>query len=168
MLPGWSWKIFLQENPDINPNQEHVWGNPVLIKFWSEYREKIAFGKVKDKAPETLEGLINKGYRVDLLTARPLDKYAKLKHKLVEHLENLGIKYNFLNLGFHSKKEFLKEHNYNVLIDNDMKHIEEAESVGVTPILFGINPEYNGYQTDNWEEIPIIIQKIVEEKSKII
>lgn len=151
-LEDYYWCQFLKDNPDINPNQEYKWGNPILTKFWSEYREKMAFGKPKKGASNTLNELLSKGYRVDLLSARPLEKYASLKKKLVEYFDSVNIKYNYLNLGFYSKKEFLKEHHYDILIDNDMKYIEEALSVGVIPILYGNNPNYKGYQTESWEE----------------
>ena len=124
----------------------------------------MAFGKVKKGASDALNKLLSTGYRVDLLSARPLEKYASLKKKLVEYFESININYNYINLGFYSKKEFLKEHNYNILIDNDMKYIEEAESVGVTPILYGNNSNYKGYQTENWEDIPTIIQEINKNK----
>ena len=164
-LEKYYWGVFLRDNPDVNPDQEYTWGNPVLRRFWNEYREKMAFGRAKDKASESMSKLVDEGYRVDLLSARPLERYAKLKQKLVDYFEQLNIKYNFLNIGFRSKKEFLKEHGYDILIDNEMKHILEAESVGVTPILYGYNPEYKGYQTDNWEEIPAIIQEIANKNT---
>ena len=167
-LEDYYWSVFLNDNPDINPEQEYTWENKEIARFWSEYREKMAFGKAKDGAPDAMNTLINNGYRVDLLSARPLDKYAKLKRKMVEYFESLNINYNYLNIGFRSKKEFLKEHKYDILIDNEMKFIDEAESVGVIPILYGNNPDYNGYQTDNWKDIPSIIQSIINEKSKIM
>ena len=43
------------------------------------------------------------GYRIDLLSARPLEKYASLKKKMVEHFENTNINYDYMNLGFYSK-----------------------------------------------------------------
>ena len=50
----------------------------------------------------------------------------------------------------------------------DMKYIEEAESVGVIPILYGsYNPNYTGYQTSNWSEIPTIIEGILIEKKQL-
>ena len=163
-LEEYYWSIFLKDNPNINPNIEYKWGDPILSEFWSKYREKMAFGKVKKGASDALNKLLSTGYRVDLLSARPLEKYASLKKKLVEYFESININYNYINLGFYSKKEFLKEHNYNILIDNDMKYIEEAESVGVTPILYGNNSNYKGYQTENWEDIPAIIQEINKNK----
>ena len=165
-LEEYYWRLFLKDNPDINPNQEYKWGNPVLAKFWSEYREKMAFGALKKGASNVLNTLLSKGYRVDLLSARPLEKYASLKKKLVEYFESVNINYNYLNLGFYSKKDFLKTHHYDILIDNDMKYIEEAKSVGVTPILYGNNPSYTGYQTENWEEIPSMIQEIITNKTE--
>ena len=166
-LENYYWNIFIKDNPDINPNQEYTWGNPIIARFWAKYREKMAFGKSKKGASEVLNELLSKNYRVDLLSARPLEKYATLKKQLVEYFESININYNYLNLGFHSKKEFLKEHNYDILIDNDMKYINEAESVGVIPILYGNNPNYNGYQTENWKEIHVLIEEIKNKKYKI-
>ena len=160
-LEEFYWKDFLSSNPNINSNKQYVWGDPELALFWKIYREKMAFGKVKPGAKESLHELLNNNCQVDLLSARPLDKYASLKKRLVDYFEIYGVEYNYMNLGFYSKKEFLKEHNYNILIDNDLKHIIDAESVGVIPILFGKSKSYKGYQTENWNEIPSIVLKII-------
>lgn len=155
------WNVFLQENPDINPNKEYRWGDLELARFWSEYREKMAFGRIKNGAVSCLDELIEKGYIVDLLSARPMDKYASLKKRLVEYFESNNLHYNHINLGFYSKVEFLKEHDYTLLIDNDLRHVEEANAAGINTILFGpFNPNYSGYQTDDWNKIPGIIDKI--------
>ena len=163
-LVNYYWKIFLKDNPDINPDKEYVWGDPELAKFWATYREKMAFGRVKEGAAVVLEKLLAKGYRVDLLSARPLDKYASLKERLVEYFELNNIKYDYLNLGFHSKKDFLRKHNYDILVDNDMKYINEAQSVGVIPILYGVDSNYKGYQSNDWNEIYSIIEEIIDTK----
>ena len=162
------WKEFLANNPDVDPNQEYTWGNPILTKFWDEYREKMAFGKVNDHAPEALIKLIDSGCKVDLLSTRPLYKYAHLKQRLVDYFEELNINYNYLYIGLHSKIEFLQEHKYDILIDNEIKQIMDAQTIDVTPILYGHNPNYNGYQTDNWQEIPYLVQTIINNKSKKI
>lgn len=159
------WNIFLKENPHINPNQEYTWENPIIAQFWTEYRERMAFGKPMENAPSVLNSLLSKNFRVDLLSARPLEKYAFLKKKLVEHFESLDINYSYMNLGFRSKKQFLRNHKFDILIDNELKNIEEAKTVGVTPILFGsFNPDYSGYQTSNWNEIPSIIEEIIKDR----
>lgn len=166
-LETYYWNIFLQENPDIDPNKEYKWGDKERERFWSEYREQMAFGKIKEGATDCLDSLIKKGYIVDLLSARPMDKYTSLKRRLVEHFENNNLHYNHMNLGFYSKVEFLKEHNYDLLIDNDLRHIEEANLAGINTILFGpFNPDYSGYQASNWSEVELIIEKIFNRKSK--
>lgn len=164
-LENYYWNIFLAENLDISPNQEYTWENPILARFWSEYREKMAFGKPKENAANAINKLLSHGYRVDLLSARPLEKYASLKEKLVDYFESLNINYTYMNLGFRSKKDFLKDHNFDILIDNELKNVKEAELVGIKPILFGPhNPEYSGYQTDNWKDIPSIIEQILNNR----
>ena len=155
----------MKNNPDVNSNKQYVWGDPELALFWKLYREKMAFGKVKPGVQKSLQLLLENNFQVDLLSARPLDKYASLKKKLVEYFELNGIQYNYMNLGFHSKKEFLEEHEYDILIDNDLRYIKEAELVGVIPILFGKDGSYAGYQTDNWDEIPSLINEIINKQN---
>lgn len=164
-LETYYWEIFLQDNPNIDPNKEYRWGDTEIVKFWSEYREKMAFGNIKEGTAESLDTLLKKEYLVDLLSARPLEKYAHLKKRLVEHFLNNSLHYNQMHLGFYSKVEFLIEHHYNLLIDNELRHIEAANEAGLDTILYGpFNPEYSGYQTANWNEIPTIIEKILEDK----
>ena len=55
-------------------------------------------------------------------------------------------------------------HNYDILIDNDMKYIEEAKLAGVIPILYGNNPSYDGYKSEKWEDIPLMIDEIITKK----
>ena len=164
-LENFYWQEFLKNNSNIDPDKHYLWGDPELALFWKLYREKMAFGKVKPGVKSALQQLINNNYQVDLLSARPIDKYASLKKKLVEYFELNGIQYNYMNLGFHSKKEFLEEHKYDILIDNDLRHIKEAESVGVIPILYGKDKSYSGYQTDDWNEIPLLISNIIEKQN---
>lgn len=159
------WQEFLKNNPNVDSNKQYVWGDPELALFWKLYREKIAFGKVKPGVKKSLQELLNNNYQVDLLSARPLDKYASLKKKLVEYFEFNDIQYNYMNLGFYSKKGFLEEHKYDILIDNDLRYIKEAEDVGVIPILFGKDENYDGYQTDNWDEIPLLINEIISKQN---
>ena len=158
-------KEYLLDNPNIDPNKNYKWGDVELAEFWSIYREKMAFGKVKDGVKDSLNLLLNMGYRVDLLSVRPLEKYASLKKKMVEYFELNDINYNYINLGFYSKKDFLMHHNYTILIDNDIRYINEASEVGVIPILYGLsNLDYDGYQTNNWSDIPILVKKIIKKE----
>ena len=163
-LEEYYWNEFINSNPDIDPNKEYKWGDPELAKFWMLYREKMAFGNVKPYVQESLRILLDNNFQVDLLSARPVDKYANLKKQMIDYFEANDIIYNYINLGFYSKKEFLKEHNYDILIDNDMKYIKEAESVGVIPILYGDDPNYDGLQTDDWKDIPILVKKCVKSR----
>ena len=170
-LEEFYWKEFLKNNPNIDRNKKYIWGDPELALFWKQYREKMSFGKVKLGVQDALSKLIEKGYEVDLLSARPLDKYASLKKRLVEYFEQNDIHYTYMNLGFHSKKEFLEEHKYDILIDNELRHVKCAEEVGVIPVLLGTDSNYSGYQTEDWNEIPNIINEIIKNritKSKTI
>ena len=163
-LEEYYWNEFINNNPGIDPNKDYKWGDPELAKFWMQYRDKMAFEKAKPYVQSSLQKLLDNNYQVDLLSARPLEKYANLKQKLVEYFEEIGISYNYINLGFYSKGEFLNEHNYDILIDNDMKYIKEAQSVGVIPILYGEDSSYDGLQTKDWKEIPILVKKCIKKR----
>ncbi len=163
-LRDYYWQLFLQENPMIDPNKDYKWGDIELAKFWAQYREQMAFGEVMEGAEEALTKLIENDNIVDLLSARPLDKYVSLKRKLVDYLEEKKLHYRFINLGFYSKKEFLEDHHYDILIDNDIRNVKEAKMVGTIPILFGESLDYDGYQTNEWRNIPTIVEKIKVKK----
>lgn len=47
----------------------------------------MAYGKVKEGVSSTFEEILKNGYIVDLLSARPLDKYASLNKKLSNYFE---------------------------------------------------------------------------------
>lgn len=163
------WKIFLKEHPEIDSTKEYHWGDPELALFWKEHREDMAYGKIKNGVTESFNKMLEEGYIVDLLSARPIDKYASLLKKLSEYFESNNVNYNQIHLGFYSKINFLLEHKYDILIDNELRHIETANKNGISTILYGpFNPNYNGVQTDDWSKIPLLIDKITKSKSKII
>lgn len=127
----------------------------------------MAYGKVKSGVPEAFNKMLDDDYLVDLLSARPIDKYASLLRNLSDYFENNGVNYSHLHLGFYSKIEFLKEHHYDVLIDNELRHIEAANQNGISTILYGpYNPNYKGVQTDDWEKIPSLVEEITKGKIK--
>ena len=105
-LEEYYWKIFLQNNPDILPDKEYYWGDIEREKFWNEYREKMAFGKIKEGAIECLDILVKKGYIVDLLTARSADRYAPLKKRFAKYLKDNYLHYYNIYYGFIQRLSF--------------------------------------------------------------
>ena len=135
--------------------------NKDLAKVRDEYREEIATNvTVKEGASFATNQLLVNGNRVDIVSSRPLNKNAEYKKVFVDNLVKHNVNYNFFHMGFYSKKQFLKDQHYDILIDDDIKNVMLAKAIGVTPILFGTNPNYNGYQTNNWNDIPYIVEEI--------
>ncbi len=164
-LENYYWNEFIKNNPEIDSNKNYHWGDKELSLFWQTYREKMAFGEIKPFVQESLNKLLNIGVQVDLLSARPLDKYVSLKKKLVEYFEEKEVNYTYMNLGFYSKTEFLKNHDYDILIDNELRHVNSAKLVGVDSILFGYDSGYSGYQTEDWREIPLLVDEIIKKRN---
>ena len=161
------WNIFLNNHPEIDKTKEYRWGDSELTLFWQEHREDMAFGKVKDGVSEAFEEMMKKDYIVDLLSARPLNKYASLNKKLSEYFEENNLIYSHMHLGFYSKTNFLVDHKYDVLIDNELRHIESANEKGIDTILYGpYNENYEGLQTDDWSKIPLLIEQIIKQKKQ--
>ncbi len=162
-LEEFYWNKFLEEHPEIDKTKEYKWGDAELSLFWTEHREDMAYGKVKEGVVEAFNKMLEKGYIVDLLSARPLNKYASLLKNLSKYFESNSVNYSHLHLGFYSKSEFLKEHNYDILIDNELRHITSANENGIKAILYGpYDQSYDGVQTDDWSKIPELIEQIIE------
>ena len=161
------WNIFLNNHPEIDAKREYRWGDPELALFWKEYREQMAYGKVKNGVADAFDKMIRNDYIVDLLSARPVDKYASLNKKLTEYFENNNVRYHHIHLGFYSKIDFLVEHQYDILIDNELRHIEAANAMGIKTILYGpFNSAYRGIQTDDWTKIPSLVEQITKSNIK--
>lgn len=168
-LEDYYWRIFLENHPEIDSTKEYHWGDPELALFWKEHREDMAYGKVKAGVAEAFNKMMEDSYIVDLLSARPIDKYASLFKNLFNYFEENNLKYNHLHLGFYSKIDFLSEHQYNILIDNELRHVEAANEKGIATILYGpFNPNYSGIQTDNWSKVPLLVEQITKGKNKTI
>lgn len=166
-LEDYYWNVFLDEHPEIDRNKNYSWGDLELSLFWSEYRDKMAYGQVKDGVSDALDKLLDNNYVVDLLSARPIDKYASLDKNLAEYFEKNNVNYSNINLGFYDKYEFLKEQKYDVFIDNELRHIRPANESGIFTILYGPKAEdYDGLQTDDWSNIPNIINKKFKNNNK--
>ena len=168
-LEDYYWGIFLENHPEIDGTKEYHWGDPELALFWKEHREDMAYGKVKKRVVEAFNKMLENNYIVDLLSARPIDKYAALLKKLSDYFEKNNINYSHIHLGFYSKIVFLVEHQYDVLVDNELRHIEAANENGIATILYGpFNPDYNGVQTDDWSKIPLLVEQMTKGKNKSI
>lgn len=166
-LEDYYWKFFLNEHPEIDGTKEYHWDDPELALIWKEHREDMAYGKVKDGVIEAFNKMMADDYIVDLLSARPLDKYASLLKNLSEYFEKNNINYSHVHLGFYSKTDFLLEHQYDILIDNELRHIEAANKKGIATILYGtFNPDYDGIQTDDWSKIPFLVKQIIQKSNK--
>ena len=128
----------------------------------------MAYVKVKNGVKEAFNKMKKENYVIDLLSARPIDKYASLLKNMSNYFENKGINYNHIHLGFYSKIDFLVEHQYDVLIDNELRHIEAANKNGIATILYGpFNSNYNGIQTNDWSKIPKLVKQITKKEYHI-
>lgn len=139
-----------------------------LEKLKKENDKKIKIAIVIDEVnfeiKEVINKLFDKKYRVDLLLKKELKKHGHLKKTIVENLESKDISYNYLNFVSNSEIDCLKLYKYDILIDNDITYLKQAELDGIIPILYKTdNIDYKGYKTYNWSEIPYLIERIIND-----
>ena len=58
-----------------------------------------------------------------------------------------------------NKGLFCYENNIDLLIDDTLNHIKEANKLGIKTILFNTDKEYTGNKTTNWKELYEIIKE---------
>lgn len=160
------WKEFINNHPKEGYNEDlpesiNRFEDKFVQVFWDTYREQLSFNlSFKEGASFYLNKLKEDGHILSVVTSRPDAKYENLHEKLHNWFNQNNIPIDILYTDVRNKGLFCKENNIDILIDDDIKHIEIAKELGVIPILFNDNNLYNGYKVTSWKELYSIIKDI--------
>ena len=161
------WKEYIHNNP--NPNYTEELPNNInefdageyINNFWDTYREELSF---KSPYKKDVAAIINKlkddRHELCIVTSRPDEKYVNLKNKIILSLKLNKINIDKVYTNVRIKGAYCKEHNFDLLIDDNLKQIENANTNGIKTILFNYNPQYKGLQTTSWKKIYNIIKEL--------
>ncbi len=158
------WKEYYNKNPKEGyseklPKLINEWADSYINDFWDTYREHLSFHSPYKKDVGKYINLLRKeGHTVCIVTSRPKDKYDNLFTRISIALIENNIEVDDIYTDARDKGLFCKENNFDLLIDDDIKHILSAQKHGLKAILFNKNKKYNGAQTITWKELYSIIK----------
>ncbi len=161
--------IFWKEYVSIYPNSNYTEELPENInsfeageyisKFWDTYREQLSFESTyKKDAGKIISKLKTEGHELCIVTSRPKDFYTNLVPRIKDALKKNNIPIDTIYTDAREKGTFCKEHNFDLLIDDDIRHILKAKELGLKTILFN-KTQHDVDQVSSWQEIYDIIKK---------
>ena len=159
------WKDYVSKYPNNNYNSSipdniyNGWDDNYITTFWDLYRESLKYPPFKENAVEIIKKL-KKNNTLCIVTSREKHKYKDLVNNLDKWLKSNDIYMDKIYTDVRKKGIFSKENDIDLLIDDSIDHIQEADSLGIKTILFN-NKKYNvKYQTNNWLDLYEIIKEL--------
>lgn len=161
------WKEYITKYPDPNYSEElphninEFDAGAYIDKFWELYRYHLSFGSTyKQDASTIIDKLKSDGHELCIVTSRPDSGYDDLKGRIKKALKENEIHIDTIHTDARDKGSYCKEHNFDLLIDDNIKQIESAKSHGLQAILFNDIKTYQGPQTTTWKELYNIIKEL--------
>lgn len=158
------WIEYHHNNPnkdytDEIPKNINTFGFKYIEDYWDIYREQLFYPTFKENTSNILNKLLEDGHELCVITSRPDYKYKDLHKRLDEWFikNNIPIDTKYTNIK--NKGHYCKKKNIDLLIDNDIAQIEEANKYKIKTILFGDLKDYTGTKASNWLEVYEIIKK---------
>ncbi len=158
------WKEYYLNNPMDGYNEDipqniNTFGFTYIEKYWDLYREELFYPSFKENASKVIKRLKEDGHELCIITSRPSYKYKDLHKRLHTWFKENDIPIETLCTNIKNKGHYCKKKKIDLLIDNDIAQIEEANKYHVKTIMFGDNKDYNGLKANNWLELYDIIKK---------
>lgn len=153
------WKKYYNNNPHKDyseklPQNINEWGDKYIEDFWDTYRELLSFNSsYKDNVSEVIDKLLQDGHQLYIVTSRPQYKYNNLISKIKKALNDNKIHIDNIYTDIYDKGKFCKDNKFDLLIDDDIKHIKSAQKNGIKTILFNEYKNYDGVQATTWKEV---------------
>ncbi len=160
------WKEYIKNNPNPNYTEElpsninEFDTGEYLSIFWDTYRDILSFESTyKQDASIIIDKLKAEGHELCIVTSRPDDRYTNLHERISKALKDNNIHIDTIYSNARDKGSFCKEHNFDLLIDDNIKQIESALNNGLKGILFN-KTDKDILQVSSWQEIYEIINNM--------
>lgn len=161
------WKEYYNKSPKIGFSEElpkdinEFDADEYICIFWDTYREQLSFNSTYKKDASTIiDKLKEDGHELCIVTSRPDSRYNNLKEKITNALKENNIHIDTIHTNARDKGLYCKEHNFDLLIDDNIKQIQSAQNNGLKAILFNNDKNYKGLQTTTWKELYNIIKTL--------
>lgn len=158
------WKEYHHNNPnpdytDEIPKNINTFGFKYIEDYWDQYREQLFYPTFKENASLITNKLKEDGHELCVITSRPDYKYKDLHKRLEIWFKENNIPIDIIYTNIKNKGHYCKKKNIDLLIDNDIAQIEEANKYHVKCIMFNNIDSYKGLKTTSWLELYDIIKK---------
>ena len=159
------WKDYIKKYPNnkynstIPDNIYSGWDDNYITTFWDLYREDLKYPPIKENAIEVLNKL-KKDNILCIVTSREKNKYQDLVNNLDKWLKDNNIYVDYIYTDARNKGIYCKEKGIDLLIDDSIEHINEADKLGIKTILFNHKKHDVKLQTDNWLDLYEIIKEL--------
>ena len=135
------------------------WPLEECINFWHEIGAKKQLQcKSQKYCAKVVKRLKDNGYKIIIVTARP-DSYFEAYKYTKEWLDKNSIHYDVLVTGQQNKKEAMLKNKIDIVIDDSVSTIENAQELYLKSILFTTNENKNYNlpknctRVKNWKQI---------------
>ncbi len=146
-------------NSTIPNNIYSGYDDNYITTFWDLYREDLKYPPIRENAVKVLKKL-KKDNELCIITSREKIKYKDLVKNLDKWLKENDIYVDHIYTDARKKGTVSKKHNIDLLIDDSIEHIKEAESLGIKTIMFNSKKHDVKIQTDNWLDLYKIIKEL--------
>ena len=146
-------------NSTIPDNIYSGYDDNYITTFWDLYREDLKYPPIRKNAVKVLKEL-KKDNELCIITSREKNKYKDLVKNLDKWLKENNIEVDYIYTDIRNKGIFSKENNIDLLIDDSIEHIKEADNLGVKTIMFNSKKHDVKKQTDNWLDLYEIIKEL--------
>jgi FMN phosphatase YigB (HAD superfamily) len=161
------WKEYIAKYPNPNYSEElphninEFDAGEYIDEFWKINRYHLSFESTyKQDTSQIIDKLKSDGHELCIVTSRPDSGYDDLKGRIEKALKENEIHIDTIYTDARDKGSYCKEHNFDLLIDDNIKQIESAKAHGLQAILFNENDSYKGLQTTTWKELYNMIKEL--------
>ncbi len=148
------------------------WSNEECDKFWIEESDNLLAGaRVRDFASVVIRRLKEAGHKIVIITARSTDWHKDPYGLSFNWLNENGILFDKLLVGYTDKTQVCVDEKVNIFIDDLPETLVKLQNVGIKTIMMS-NPHnvnqkiYHGRAAKDWLEIEKIIKNMNEHNSK--
>ena len=151
-------KLLKRDTNDFS--EVYGWNDDEVYNFFrTYYLDALKEIEPKEDVKEVLERLREEGHEIIFITIRS-DKQCggvgEASRITTEWLEKYKIPYDELNVDIHDKKEFCKEHNIDVFMDDSSKTVISVSELGIDTFI-AINNFNLDFKNDNITNIYSLI-----------
>ncbi len=133
------WKEYYNDNPNDEYTEElpfniNHFGYDYINVFWDTYRSRLFSPELKEDVIDIINKYRELGFKFVIVTSRPPENYVHLNQDIKDWFNRVGLKVDDIFTGVYEKAKFCLDNNIDMLIDDDIRHIDLCKNLSVNYI----------------------------------